>query len=514
MINREVALSAVLLGLFACSAANPAKPGSGGASSGGTTIGATGGSQSSDSGGAASGGLSVTGGVSTGGRTTGGNASGGSNPTGGVGTGGHATQSSNDAGKTGGALSGSTASAGALSGGKASGGSGGAPSSGGASGGKASGGTTLDSTSMQGGGGGGSTGGRASNSTASGGTTAALPSFLLGADISSLDESIDSGSTFIDTDGKTRSIFAILKNHGFNFVRLRAFVKPGAKYGYAQGTGGTCVKAETYCDLAHTVAFAKLAQAENLGILLDLHYSDTWADPGNQIIPEDWRNVTSITDLASRVQAYSKESVSAMVAAGVRPAIVQVGNETTPGMLMHVPNANTDCWGNNVSAAPIGGSASNWANLGALLKAGVAGVKAVDPTIKTMIHIENTDKTSAVVSYVKSARDQGVAMDIVGLSCYVAFQGQPSVWQNTFTTLASTFSDLSFVIAEYNPERTQANQIMQKLPNRRGLGTFLWEPTQSGSWGEAMFTWSGNTARAKTADFEEFDAIAASLGLK
>jgi arabinogalactan endo-1,4-beta-galactosidase len=193
---------------------------------------------------------------------------------------------------------------------------------------------------------------------------------------------------------------------------------------------------------------------------------------------------------------------------------VQVGNETTPGMLMHVPNANTDCWGNNVSAAPIGGSASNWANLGTLLKAGIAGVKGVDPTIKTMIHIENTDKTSAVVSYVKSARDQGVAMDIVGLSCYVAFQGQPSVWQNTFTTLANTFPDLSFVIAEYNPQRTQANQIMRGLPNHRGLGTFFWEPTQSGSWGEALFTWSGNTARANTADFQEFDTIAATVGLK
>jgi arabinogalactan endo-1,4-beta-galactosidase len=329
-----------------------------------------------------------------------------------------------------------------------------------------------------------------------------------------VDEAMDRGTRYADTDGTVKSIFEILRNHGFNFVRLRAFVEPGAPYGYAYGTGGSCIKSETYCDTAHTVAFAQLVKAAGLRILLDLHYSDNWVDPGNQIIPEDWRNVTSIAELASHVQTYTQDIVSKMAAAGARPDIVQIGNETTPGMLMHVPNSSTDCWGNNVSAAPIGGSTANWANLGTLLKAGIAGVKAVDPSIKTMVHVENTKSASGVVSWVRSARNQGVTMDIVGLSCYVAFQGEPSVWQNTFTTLANTFTDLSFVIAEYNPQRTQANQIMLDLPNHRGLGTFFWEPTQSGEWGSSMFTSSGGTLRANTADFQEFDTIAATAGLK
>ena len=193
--------------------------------------------------------------------------------------------------------------------------------------------------------------------------------------------------------------------------------------------------------------------------------------------------------------------------------MVQIGNETTPGMLVHVPNSNTDCWGNNVSTASVNGSTSNWTNLGTLLKAGVEGVKAVDTSIKIMIHIENTASASGVTNWVRNAINQGVAIDVVGLSCYVAWQGQPSVWQNTFNTLASSFPNLSFVIAEYNPERTQANQIMYNMANGRGLGTFFWEPTQSGEWGSSLFTWSGSTARANAADFQEFDTIRQMVGL-
>jgi arabinogalactan endo-1,4-beta-galactosidase len=72
---------------------------------------------------------------------------------------------------------------------------------------------------------------------------------------------------------------------------------------------------------------------------------------------------------------------------------------------------------------------------------------------------------------------------------------------------------LKFVIAEYNPERTAANEIMRDLPDGRGVGTYFWEPTQSGSWGESMFSSSGGVQRANAADFAEFDEISADLGL-
>lgn len=336
--------------------------------------------------------------------------------------------------------------------------------------------------------------------------------FMLGADISSVQEAVDEGATYVDTDGQTKSIFELLAAHGFNAIRLRTFVEPGAEFGYSSCAGGT-----PYCDTAHNAEFGRQAKDAGMTLLLDFHYSDTWADPGKQVIPEAWRGVSSIAELADLVRNYTTEAVQAMVDAGARPDIVQVGNEITPGMLIHVPTANTDCWGNNSQVNPGGvtgvASNDNWDNLAELLRAGVEGAKAVDPSISIMLHVENTDDVDGVLWWVDSARSRGVEFDVLGLSCYTAFQGQPSTWQNTFETVAEAHPDLQFVIAEYNPERTQANLMMRDLPDGRGVGTFFWEPTQSGTWGESMFTQQGQSYRANANDFAEYDALRAELGL-
>jgi arabinogalactan endo-1,4-beta-galactosidase len=338
------------------------------------------------------------------------------------------------------------------------------------------------------------------------------PPFILGADISSVQES---QSTFRDTDGETKTIFAVLKNHGFNYIRVKTFVDPSAPYGYASTANGCTGFPEPFGDRDHVVAFGKQAKDAGMGFLLNFHYSDVWADPGNQIIPEAWRDATTLTDLASRVKAYTKDVITTAVAAGARPDMVQVGNEITPGMLAHVPGSNTDCWGNNPAAAPaaISGSIANWTNFTTLLKAGIEGVREVDPQIQIMLHIENTDDLNGVRSWLDNVLMRDVEFDVLGLSCYVAFQGQPSVWQSTFSSLATNYPDLKFAIAEYNPERTQANLMMKNLPDSRGLGTFFWEPTRSGEWGNSLFTWQNNVATANSADFEEYDDMRAELGL-
>lgn len=342
------------------------------------------------------------------------------------------------------------------------------------------------------------------------------PTFLLGADISSIPEALDAGAVFVDTDGQTKPLLTLLKNHGFNAIRLRTFVNPDAPYGYARGTGGSCVKAEPYNDTSHTAEFGAAVKAAGMQLLVDLHYSDTWADPGKQIIPEAWRDAASIDELADEVSRYTTNVLDELVAAGAKPDMVQVGNETTPGMLIHVPGNDTDCWGNNSSVRTgLNGQASNgnWDNLAKLFKAGADAVHAVDPNIKVVLHIENTDDLAGVRWWVDSAVSRGIDFDVLGLSAYTEFQGQPSVWENTLTTIADEFPGLEFIIAEYNPERTRANQIVHDLPGARGLGTFFWEPTQSGAWGDSMFTQSGNTYTARTPDFAEYDALRLELGL-
>jgi arabinogalactan endo-1,4-beta-galactosidase len=344
----------------------------------------------------------------------------------------------------------------------------------------------------------------------SGPTPTAAPQFLLGADISSVQES---QVRFTDTDGQNKSIFTLLASHGFNAIRLKTFVEPSAAYGYSSQENGCSGLSEAYGDKSHVIDFGKQAKAAGMQFLLDFHYSDTWADPGNQIIPEQWRSASTIVELAGYVKAYTADVIQEAVSAGARPDMVQIGNEITPGMLMHVPGEATDCWGNNPSSAPIGGSTSNWDNLATLLKAGIEGVREVDSGIQIMLHVENTDDLEGVRWWVDNARSRGVEFDVLGLSCYSAFQGEPSVWQETFETMAGEHPDLKFVIAEYNPNRTEANQIVKNLPNGQGLGTFFWEPTRSGEWGEALFTWEGGTAIAKAAEFAEFDQLRIELGL-
>ena len=340
---------------------------------------------------------------------------------------------------------------------------------------------------------------------------------MLGADISSVQEAVDAGATYVDTDGETKDLLEILGNHGFNYIRLRTFVDPDALYGYANPNGQAQYrKAESYCDTEHTLEQAQQVKQAGMGLLLDLHYSDNWADPGKQIIPAAWRGASTIGELASEVEDYTKDVVQTLVDGGARPDMVQIGNEITPGLLIHVPGANPqpDQWGNITKVTnAVNGSTANFANLATLLKAGIAGVKAVDPSIKIMLHIENTKSFPAVRDWVQQVRSRGVEPDILGLSCYTAYQGEPEIWQDTFEQLTENLPGISFVIAEYNPERTRANQLMRDLPDGRGQGTFFWEPTQSGSWGDSLFTFANDSYRANVSDFAEFDTLKDPLGL-
>jgi len=291
-------------------------------------------------------------------------ASGGATGSGGsFGTGGHL-------GIGGGAPTGGTsASGGAASGSGATAGSGGVESGVGGAGAAGSGGSA------------GGAGGGAASGGASGGSTFE-PVFILGADVSTAQER---NPDYVDTDGQTKSIFELLKNHGFNYIRLRTFVDPSAPGGYASTAGDCDGKTESYGDKDHVIAYGKQAKDHGMGFLLDFHYSDVWADPGNQIIPASWRDATTTEELADLLSTYTKDVLEDAILAGARPDMVQVGNEITPGTVAHLPGSSTDCWGNNPgSVSAIGGinsSAAAWDRLAVLLHAGIDAVREVDPTI-------------------------------------------------------------------------------------------------------------------------------------
>jgi arabinogalactan endo-1,4-beta-galactosidase len=204
------------------------------------------------------------------------------------------------------------------------------------------------------------------------------------------------------------------------------------------------------------------------------------------------------------VRDYTRDAVTQMIAAGARPDIVQIGNEITPGMLLH----RCDGRGQPIASNPIAGSVSDWQNLGLLLKSASEAVKAVDPSIAVMIHIDRGDDLAASRRYIENALQRGVVFDVFGESCYTAYQGPPSGWSSTFTALAGLFPQLKFVIAEYGPEQRAANDLIYDLPNQQGLGTFNWEPTHSGDWnqGHVLFTTNGD-AHIATPDLALYDAM-------
>jgi arabinogalactan endo-1,4-beta-galactosidase len=321
--------------------------------------------------------------------------------------------------------------------------------------------------------------------------------FYLGADISFVQQEEDEGRTFYDTDGTPKDILQILKNHGFNYVRLRTFVDPLASDGYDTANGS----ATAYCDAAHTVTMGARVKAAGMGLLLNFHMSDTWADPGHQVIPEAWQSET-LAQLETQVKSYTSSVITQLVAGNARPDIVQIGNEITPGMLL-----------------PIGSNAGNdFANLAALVNAGIAGVKAIDGSIKIMLHLDRGGDNATTKWWVDGMMSNGVHFDVLGQSCYTNYQGDPSTWQTNFAQLVTQYPTLSFLVAEYAedsadlsgdtspdaggcPSSTgpcnvwrRANDIAFGIPNDKGLGAFVWEPTE---WEESLFD---NQDAAKTND--------------
>ena len=342
--------------------------------------------------------------------------------------------------------------------------------------------------------------------------------FFNGADISEVQEYERRNAKFFDVDGSESDIFTILKNHGFNSIRLRTFVSPKAKYGYA--ASGCGHDAEAYGDKDHVVAYAKKVKAAGMGLLIDIHYSDVWADPGKQIIPERWRGVNNANAMADSVYAYTKDLMNALKDAGATPDMVQIGNETTPGILIHKPNRQTDCWGNGVDKAATSvngdmGTAAGKANAAKYFNAGIKAVKEVSPTTKTVLHIERIRQANTVNWWMGVVFDDyKIPADVMGFSAYTAYgDGAPDNWKSLFNSVTSKYSKLEFIVAEYNGgdsdnhykfdnSRQKTREMVRGM--NRWIGTFFWEPTIGGAWGPALFDKRGNDYYANKDAFKEF----------
>ncbi|MDH4239851.1 MAG: arabinogalactan endo-1,4-beta-galactosidase [Phycisphaerae bacterium] len=293
------------------------------------------------------------------------------------------------------------------------------------------------------------------------------PPFIIGADISWVQQQENEGTRFCDHNSH-KDIIEILKDHDFNWIRLRIFNNPKAPKGYSS---------KGYCDLQHTLQMAKRVKAAGMGFLLDFHYSDTWADPGHQSKPAAWTNLHD-NNLRKAVYDYTREVILELKKRKTLPDIVQIGNEINNGILW--PDGKV--W-----------KTGDWDTYCELLKAGTAGVRDVDESVKIMLHLAWGGQNAKSRAFLDRVIARGVEFDILGQSYYPKWHGTLEDLKTNLTDLAARYKQ-DIILVEYSvPNVRQINDIVRGLPNAKGLGTFIWEPTKWGPGGGAMFDNLGKT---------------------
>lgn len=284
--------------------------------------------------------------------------------------------------------------------------------------------------------------------------------FAKGADVSWLTEMESAGRKFYNNTGAEQDCMVILKSLGINTVRLRVWVNPA---------NGWNNKADVV---------TKAVRAKNLGlrIMIDFHYSDTWADPGHQTKPAAWA-LQDFATLKTSLSNHTTDVLNGLKNNGIAPEWVQVGNETNDGMLWPDARASTSI-----------------AKLAQLVNAGYDAVKSVFPTAKVIVHLSNGYDNNLFRWLFDGLKSSGGKWDVIGMSLY------PTAG-NWSTLNSQCLSNMNDMVARYNkevmvvevgmswdqPEACNAfiTDLISKtksVSNNKGLGVLYWEPEAYGSW--------------------------------
>lgn len=280
--------------------------------------------------------------------------------------------------------------------------------------------------------------------------------FARGADVSWLTQMESEGLRFYTPapERHEMELMALLRDYcGVNSIRLRVWVNP------ADGWNST----------DDVVAKARRAEALGLRTMIDFHFSDTWADPGNQKMPEAWKGL-SFDGLKASVANHVDGVLKALKNAGVTPEWVQIGNETTPGMMLPA------------------GSVDNPAQLTALNNAGYDAVKAVFPEAKVIVHLDAGNDRWRYDRMFGLLEANGGKYDMIGMSLYPYWaeeQGQPGGWKKIVDDCVANISYLKerygrpVMICEIGMphDKTElCRDLIARMMTTPVEGIFYWEP--------------------------------------
>jgi arabinogalactan endo-1,4-beta-galactosidase len=307
---------------------------------------------------------------------------------------------------------------------------------------------------------------------------------IRGADISFTLQEEAAGAVY-RLDGHRAPLERLLRRAGANWVRLRVWTDPPAGYS----------------DLGQALRLAERAKHLGLSVLLDLHYSDFWADPGKQYTPAAWAG-QDLPTLARTVHDYTAEVITAFAGRRVPVDMVQIGNEVTAGILWPIGQIY-----------PPGTDVQRWPEFTTLIKAGLAGARAANPRghrLRTMLHIDRGGDNGGSRWFFDHVLAQGVQFDVIGESFYPFWHGPMAALAANLNDLATRYGKPMVVVetaypwtmadgddlansvsdpallpdgATYPPTPagqaayfTALRQLLRAVPNGLGLGFFDWEP--------------------------------------
>lgn len=219
------------------------------------------------------------------------------------------------------------------------------------------------------------------------------------------------------------------------------------------------------CDLPRVVAMACDAKRAGLKVLLNLHYSDFWAHPGQQVIPKEWAGVKTEEEMSAAVQGYTVKVLKTMDEAGALPDMVQIGNETSTGMLLNLPGKDSPgltggnpgyISGKTDLSSDIAGTDSG--NFVKYVKAANEAIKEYNSEILTAVHYAPTHGHFDVTSFnfFKSLKDENIDFDVIGLSYYLYYHGEIEAFKKDVKKLSETFPDKMISIFETSYGYTDA----------------------------------------------------------
>ena len=338
----------------------------------------------------------------------------------------------------------------------------------------------------------------------------------VGGDISLLPTYEEHGANYMDKDGKIISdMLGFLKEQGLNTMRVRLFVDPSLATDEAKGQG-------VRQDLEYVKKLGKRIKDAGLQFMLDFHYSDTWADPGQQELPQEFMMVN--TPAFEYIYTYTKVSLKALVDAGATPDFIQTGNEISFGMLW-------DGCKVKANSAWTAYEDDNWDSFAKALKNASRACREICPNAKIIIHTEQCANNPTLdVAFFKRIKENEVDYDIIGTSYYPYYKGPISNLDKGLTQLETNFPDKQIMVVEtgcgyhykmgdqdtgypltYEGQKNYTADLitmLQKHPQVNGLSWWYAEANAKGCTGDLATGWynaslfDNETGRALPALYE------------